>query len=78
MTPWTVPSQAPLSMGFSGKNTGVGGLPFLSPGDLSDPCIEIASPALQVDALLLSHQILPMVELADKNFKAITQICSRT
>ena len=24
MTPWTVAHQAPLSMGFSGKNTGVG------------------------------------------------------
>ena len=24
VTPWTVAYQAPLSMGFSGKNTGVG------------------------------------------------------
>ena len=28
------------------------GLPFPSPGDLSDPGIEPGSPALQVDALL--------------------------
>ena len=31
------------------------GLPFLPPGDLSDPEIEPASPALQVDSLPLSH-----------------------
>ena len=51
VTPWTVAHQAPLSMGFSGKNTGVGGLPFLSPGDLSDPGIKPGSPALQTDSL---------------------------
>ena len=35
------------------------GLPFPSPGDLPDPGIEPASPALQVDSLLLSHQGSP-------------------
>ena len=30
-------------------------MPFLPPGDLSDPEIEPASPALQVDSLPLSH-----------------------
>ena len=29
VTPWTVAHQAPLSMGFSGKNTGVGCHSFL-------------------------------------------------
>ena len=41
---------------FPGKNTG--GLPFPPPGDLTDPGIKLispASPALQVDSLLLSH-----------------------
>ena len=52
VTPWTVAHQAPLSMGFSGKNTGVGGVPFPSPGDLPDPGIEPGSPALQIDSLL--------------------------
>ena len=33
------------------------GLPFPSPGDLPDPGIEPASPALEVDSLLLSLQI---------------------
>ena len=33
-----------------------GGLPFPFPGDLPDPGIKPASPALQVDALPLSHQ----------------------
>ena len=32
-----------------------GGLPFPSPGHLSDPGIETGSPAWQVDSLPLSH-----------------------
>ena len=39
MTPWTISHQAPLSMGFSGQEYW-GGLPFPSPGDLTDPGIE--------------------------------------
>ena len=35
-TPWTTAHQAPLSMGFS-RQENVSGLPFPSPGDLSDP-----------------------------------------
>ena len=34
-TPWTVPLQAPLSMGFPGQEYW-NGLPFSSSGDLSD------------------------------------------
>ena len=41
-TPWTVPCQAPLSMGFSRQEYWCG-LPFPSPGDLPDqelnPCL---------------------------------------
>ena len=36
------------------------GLPFPSPGDLCDPGIELTSPALQADSLLLSHQGSPL------------------
>ena len=43
MTPWTVACQAPLSMGLQEYWTG---LPFPPPGNLSDPGIELASPAL--------------------------------
>ena len=43
-TPWTVDHQAPLSMGFSRKEYW-SGLPFPSPGDLSDSGIESPSPA---------------------------------
>ena len=46
---WTVASQAPLSMGFP-RQEYWSGLPFLFPEDLSDPEIEPASPALQVDS----------------------------
>ena len=43
VTPWTVACQAPLSMGLQEYWTG---LPFPPPGNLSDPGIELASPAL--------------------------------
>ena len=43
--PWTVAHQAPLSMGFSRQGYW-SGLPCPPPGDLPDPGIESASPAL--------------------------------
>ena len=42
-TPWTVALQAPLSAEFS-RQKYWGELPFLPPGDLSDPEIEDISP----------------------------------
>ena len=44
-TPWTVAHQATLPMGFSTQEYW-SGLPFPSPGDLPDPGIKPASPAL--------------------------------
>ena len=59
---WAVARQAPLSMGFS-KQEYWSGLSFPSPGDLTHPGIEPASPALQTDSLptelsgkLVTHQ----------------------
>ena len=49
-TPWTIAHQAPQSMEFS-RQEGWSELPFPSPGDLPNPGIEPASPALQADAL---------------------------
>ena len=49
-TPWTVAYQAPPSMGFSRQECW-SGLPFPSPGDLTDPGIKPGSPALQADTL---------------------------
>ena len=49
--PRTVALRAPLSMEFSRQDYW-GGLPFLSPGDLSHPGIEPGSPALKADYLL--------------------------
>ena len=40
MTPWTVACKAPLSMGCPRQENG-SGLPFPSPGDCSDPGIEL-------------------------------------
>ena len=48
--PWTVASQAPLSMGFS-RPEYWSGLPFTFPGDLPNPGIELRSPVLQADSL---------------------------
>ena len=45
VTPWTVAHQALLSMGFP-RQEYWNGLPFSTPGDLPDPGIELASPAL--------------------------------
>ena len=45
MTPWSVPRQAPLSMGFTRQEYG-SGLPFSSPGNLPNPGAESVSPAL--------------------------------
>ena len=44
-TPWTIARQAPLSMEFS-RQEYWSGLPFPSPGDLPDPGMEHAFPAL--------------------------------
>ena len=49
-TPWTIAYQAPPSMGFS-RQEYCSGLPFPSPGDLSNPGIEPGSAASQTDAL---------------------------
>ena len=46
VTPWTVARQAPLSMGFP-REEYWSGLPFLSPGDLSDPGIRPTSPEFE-------------------------------
>ena len=50
-TPWTVTSQAPLSMGFS-RQEYWSGLPFPSPGDLPYPEFKPGSLALQANSLL--------------------------
>ena len=49
VTPWTAALQAPPSMGFS-RQEYWSGVPFLSPGDLSDPRIKPGSPALEADS----------------------------
>ena len=45
VAPWTVVSQAPLSMGFH-RQEYWGVVPFSPPGDLLDPGMEPMSPAL--------------------------------
>ena len=50
VTPWTVTSQAPLSLGSSRQEC-ERGLPCPSLGDLPKPRIEPRSPSLQADSL---------------------------
>ena len=55
--PWPIAHQAPLCVGFS-RQACWSGLPFPSPGHLSNSGIEPvspASPASQADSLPLSH-----------------------
>ena len=61
-TPQTVARQAPLSMDFS-RQEYWSGLPFSSPGDLSDPGTEPMSPALQEDYLPSEPPGKPKMEL---------------
>ena len=58
---WAVACQAPLSVEFS-RLAHWSGLPFPTPGDLPDPGIKPASPALQAGSLPLSHQGSPCVQ----------------
>ena len=53
-TPWTVAHQAPLSLEFS-RQEYWSGLPFLSPGKLSNPGIEPRPPTLWADSLPSEH-----------------------
>ena len=55
-TPWTVTHQAPLCMGFF-RQEYWSGLPFPSPGDLSDPGVQSESPALQQILYQLSYYL---------------------
>ena len=54
VSPWTTVCQATLSMGIS-RQEYWSELPGLPPGDLPNPGIELASPALRADSLPLSH-----------------------
>ena len=66
-TPWTVDHKAPLSVGLS-RQEYWSGLPFPSPGDLSNPGFEPGSPTLQADTL--------PSELSRKSYSTHMLICS--
>ena len=50
-TAWTVASQVPLPMGFT-RQEYWSGVPFPTPGDLSDPGVELVSVESPVDSLI--------------------------
>ena len=68
VTPWTVAHQAPLSKGFP-RQEYWSGLPFPSPGDLSNPGIKPSFPALQADSLpsVLPYSSTGICDIAESN-----------
>ena len=62
VTAWTVAQQAPLSMEFS-RQEYWSGLPFPTPGDLSDPGNEPASLALAGEFFITSLPGKPQITL---------------
>ena len=62
-TRWTVAHQAPLSMGFL-RQEYWNGLPFPSPGDLPDPGIKPASPALAGRFFITEPPEKPILNIA--------------
>ena len=74
--PWVVAHQAPLSIGFS-RQEYWSGLPFPPPGNLPDPGIEPASPALTGGFITTSEchlgsytNLLKIIKLCTKNDKS--------
>ena len=72
-TPWTLARQTPLSMGFP-RQEYWSGLPWLSPGDLPDPGIKPASPALQLGSLPLSHLGSPLLKHSSPKKKFVLDV----
>ena len=75
VTLWTEARQVPLSMGFS-RQEYWSGLPFPSPGDLSDPGIKpvscLAFFATQPpDSKVILFQILPLRLLQDIEYSSL-------
>ena len=67
VTLWPVACQAPLSMGFC-RQEYWSGLPFPLLGDIPNPGIKptsLASPALQVDSLILVPPGSPQLNMLD-------------
>ena len=75
VTPWTVAFQATLSMEFS-RQEYRSGLPFPSPGDLSNPGIEPGSPTLQADSLPSEPPGKPSFENASSYLEQQTFVTS--
>ena len=70
VTPWTVPHQAPLSMGFS-RQEYWSGLSFPLPGDRSDPETESVSPASPA----LAHRFFTTEPPGEPQFSSVAQSC---
>ena len=68
---------SPLSMGFP-RQEYWGGLPFPSAGDLPNPGIELGSPALQADCLLLEPTGKPLITKLAKGLSFHLTPCSLT
>ena len=74
VAPWTVAHQAPLSMVFPGKNTGVGCYVLLE-GNTPDPGIGPAPPASTGDSLPLSQWGSPLLYLNSHHYIPNNYLC---
>ena len=75
MTPWTVAHQVPLSMEFFWQEYW-SGLPFPSPGNLSDSGIKPGSPELQGDSSLSEPPGKPVFHAAAaKSLQSCPTLC---
>ena len=72
VTPWTLVHEAPLSLGFP-RQKHWSGLPFPSPGDLTDSGIKPGSPALQADSLV--SELLWKPYSSSTSIQTVYEIC---
>ena len=72
MTLWTVARQAPLSIVFPRREYW-SRLPFPPAGDLPNPGVELASPALACGLFTTKHKGRPLFYICGKSFYAKKQ-----
>ena len=73
-SPWTIASQAPLSMRFP-RQEHWSGLPLLSPGGLPNPGIEPTSPALAGGIFTTEPHGDPDKEVCAQSFQLCPTLC---
>ena len=76
LIPWTVACQAPLSMEFSRQEWS--GLPFPTPGDLSNPGIKPRASACMWILYHLRYQGSPIIPTNKHPVEILTKVCTQS